>query len=167
MMQENATYLICVKEEQRGKEKIGFEEVLFCGGGTWLNFPPCLVWADVELVHITSHQRDIKHKLPFRGQIPLCDTHTHRQTSPLVSVILLWSFSVWCQCNNYNIFSKVFPLKQVCYLQIPGHENWSGVKKVRRVREQGKGCFIVYARYANVSSYYEIAQTHTEYPDVS
>ncbi len=41
------------------------------------------------------------------------------------------------------------------------HANWSGEKKVRRVREQGKGHFTVYTRYANASSFYEIAQTRS------
>ncbi len=42
-----------------------------------------------------------------------------------------------------------------------------GVKKVRRVCEQGKDWFMIYTRYANASGYYKIAQTHTEHPHVS
>lgn len=32
---------------------------------------PCLLGADVELAHITFHQTDTEHELPFRGQILL------------------------------------------------------------------------------------------------
>ncbi len=68
--------------------------------------------------------------------------------------------------NSFYIYSDLKLLyctfRRTCcsyVTTIAKHANWSGVKKLRKVHKQGNGCFIVYARYTNTSSYHEIAQT--------
>lgn len=65
----------------------------FYGGLGW-TFKPCLVWADVELVHITLHQRDAEHKLPLRGQIPLCHTDTGTPNFCVSAVVIIHVISI-------------------------------------------------------------------------
>lgn len=103
----NATNLICAQREEQEKICVrkGFFFFLWGGGGLGWTFEPCLVWADVELVHITLHQKDIEHKLPFRGQIPLrhTDTQAHLTSSVCDSaVVIINVMSIPTATNSYS-----------------------------------------------------------------
>lgn len=57
---------------------------------------PCLLGADVELAHITLHQTDTEHELPFRGQILL----RHGGNCSSLSVIGAFDRGQVPSCNN-------------------------------------------------------------------